>query len=77
MNALLAAGIKGKRFGAGMASYPGKPAGGIAGMFAAKEKIKMNPVCVEAMKPFMKPGKVPPLGPPWGPRGVTFKPRVE
>jgi len=58
MNALLAAGIKGKRFGAGMASYPGKPKGGIAGMFAAKEKIKMNPVCVEAMKPFMKPGKV-------------------
>ena len=33
---------------------------GIAGMFAAKEKIKMNPVCVEAMKPFMKPGKVTP-----------------
>ena len=26
-------------------------------MFAAKESVKPNPVAVDAMKPFMKPGK--------------------
>jgi len=57
MEAIKGAGIKGKRFGSGFLSYPGKAPGGITGMFAAKQSIKPNPVAVNAMKPFMKPAK--------------------
>jgi 3-hydroxyacyl-CoA dehydrogenase len=60
MKAILAAGIRGKRFGSGFLSYPGKKPTGLAAMnpFATKEKVKMNPVAVEAMKPFRMPAKV-------------------
>ena len=61
MKAILDAGIKGKRFNAGLLSYPsGKKPTGLAAMnpFAVKEAPKANPVVVEALKPFMKPGKV-------------------
>lgn len=61
MEAIKAAGIKGKRFGCGFISYPpeGKPKGLVAqamAMVAPKPKKSMNPVAVEAMKPFMRIG---------------------
>lgn len=61
MKAILAAGIKGKRFNAGLLSYPSaKKPTGLAAMnpFATKPQPKPNPVVVDALKPFMKPGKV-------------------
>jgi len=61
MKAILDAGIKGKRFNAGLLSYPsGKKPSGLAAMnpFATKPSPKPNPVVLDALKPFMKPGKV-------------------
>lgn len=63
MEAIKDAGIKGKRFGSGFLSYPpAKKKGGmldsITSMFMPKAKPTPNPVAVEAMRPFMKVGKV-------------------
>ncbi|EKX32692.1 hypothetical protein GUITHDRAFT_121132 [Guillardia theta CCMP2712] len=59
MKAIKAAGIKGKRFGCGFLVYPPKKASGLAALnpFASKPSPTPNPVALEAMKPFMKPGK--------------------
>ena len=54
-------GIKGKRFNAGLLSYPSsKKPTGLAALnpFATKPQPKPNPVVLDALKPFMKPGKV-------------------
>jgi len=61
MQAILDAGIKGKRFNAGLLSYPSsKKPTGLAAMnpFATKPSPKPNPVVLNALKPFMKPSKV-------------------
>ena len=59
MEAIKAAGIKGKRFGSGFLNYPGKKASGIAGLlssFLPSAKTSVNPTALAAMKPFMKVG---------------------
>jgi len=63
MDAIQAAGVKGKRFGCGFLSYPsgGKKAGlvdQVTGLFKSKPKVGPNPVALAAMKPYMKPTKI-------------------
>lgn len=63
MEAILGAGLKGKRFGSGFLSYPtpakkGGMLDSVTGMFGSAPKITPNKMALDAMRPYMKAAKV-------------------